>query len=79
MAMVQEEYQTSIRRLTVKERVARSVALFQWSREIIARQIRRESHVNSNERLKWLVALRQYGRDPRMRTMIKRELDRVSD
>jgi len=57
--------------------VARAAAMFQWARETIARQITAEVGPISSERLKWLVAMRQYGSDPVTRKMIERELERV--
>ena len=78
MSGIQQEYLDRIQSLSPKERVARSVAIFNWSREIVGRQILRVSGSTDPERLKWLVAMRQYGSDPRMRTMIQRILDRVS-
>ena len=65
--------------LTPKERIARSMAMFQWSREMIARQIRKECGTEDPERLKWQIAMRQYGSDLKMRVMIQRMLDRVFD
>lgn len=79
MSVVEREYQERIDALTPKERVARAVAMFQWAREAIARQIVAESGPTSPERLKWLVAKRQYGADPATRAMIERMLERVSD
>ena len=77
MSLVQRKYQERIAALTPKERVARAVALFQWARETIARQIVAESGPMSSERLKWLVAMRQYGSDPATRAIIERMLERV--
>lgn len=65
--------------LSPKERVARSVALFNWAREMIARQILAERGPMSPERLKWEVALRQYGSEPSVRAMIERMLADVPD
>ena len=53
--------------------------MFRWSREIVTRRVLAELGPMSPERLKWEVALRQYGADPRTRTMIERRLASVSD
>ena len=78
MTTIEEEYLARMDSLSIKERVARSAAMFQWSREIIARQIVAESGPMSAERLKWEVALRQYGADAGSRELIERKLKDVS-
>lgn len=60
--------------LSVKERVARSMTMLKWTRDMIARQVVAESGPMSNERLKWEVALRLYGSDKITREMIERKL-----
>ena len=77
MSIIEQEYLARMDALSVKERVARSVAMFQWTREMIARQIVAEAGPMSTERLKWEVALRQYGADAVSREMIQRKLDDV--
>lgn len=79
MSFVERKYQERIDSLTPKERVERAAAMFQWARETIARQIVAESGPMSAERLKWLVALRQYGAEPPVRALIERMLERVPD
>ncbi len=79
MSIVQQEYESQMDRLTPKERVARSVALLKWSRDLIGRQILEADGPRSFERLKWEVAMRQYGSDPKLKAMIQGILDRVSD
>jgi hypothetical protein len=74
LSTIQAEYLKRIEALSVKERVARSAAMFQWSREIIARQILAESGELPPEELKWQVALRQYGSDTQARALIARML-----
>lgn len=78
MSLVEQKYQERMDALTPMERVARAGAMLQWTRETIARQIVAESGPMSSERLKWLVAMRQYGSDPVTRAMIERMLERVS-
>ncbi|NQT36260.1 MAG: hypothetical protein HQ581_02160 [Planctomycetes bacterium] len=76
---VQQRFQASIDALSPYERVQRATAMFQWSREIIARRVLAQLGPMDPERLKWEVALRQYGADPRTRAMIERRLASVSD
>lgn len=79
MSLVQRKYEERIEAMAPKERVARAVAMFQWARETIARQIIADSGPASSERIKWLVALRQYAAEPAVRAMIERMLERVPD
>ncbi len=76
--IVEAEYQERIGALTPKQRVARAVSMFEWAREAIARQIVADMGTIATERLKWLVALRQYGASPEIRKMIERKLQGVS-
>ncbi len=75
--LIERNYQQRIDVLTPRERVARAVSFFQWTRDTIARQIRRDMGPISSERLKWLVALRQYGADSATREMIQKALENV--
>ncbi len=52
--------------------------MFQWARELIGRQIIAAKGPMSAERLKWEIALRQYGSDPTARATIERKLNDVS-
>jgi hypothetical protein len=76
---VQHEYQRRIDALSPKQRMERAAAMLAWSREIIARRLIAEHGPMSAERLKWEVALRQYGADPATRALIQEKLDHVSD
>lgn len=64
--------------MTPAERVARSAAMFQWTRDQLARQIIAERGPTDTESLKWLVALRLYGNEASVREMIERKLADVS-
>jgi hypothetical protein len=75
---VEALYQERIDRMTIAERVQRAAALFAWSRGFVARQVVAENGAVPIERLKWEVALRQYGADPVARSMIERMLARAS-
>jgi hypothetical protein len=79
MDLVEWEYLKQMAALTPQERIARAASLFQWTREIIAGQIVSASGSMNPERLKWLVAMRQYGVDPATRDMIQRAIKNVSD
>jgi hypothetical protein len=74
---VEQKYQDRIEALTPKQRIAHAAGMFQWARETIARQIVAPSGPMSSERLKWLVARRQYGSDPAICAKIDRMLERV--
>jgi hypothetical protein len=76
---IEERYQQAMAALTPRERMERSMAMFQWTREMLARQIVAERGAMSAERLKLEVALRQYGADPGARALIERALANVSD
>lgn len=77
MDLVELKYQERIDAYMPKERIARAAAIFQWTRETIARQITADSGPVSSDRLKWLVAMRQYGADATAREIIKRALENV--
>jgi hypothetical protein len=76
---IEHHYQAQMAALSPRERIERSMAMFQWTRELLARQILAERGPISAERLKWEVALRQYGADPAARALIERRLADVSD
>lgn len=75
---IEVEYQKRIDAMAPAERVARSAAMFQWTREQLARQIVAELGPMDASKLKWHVALKLYGNEPIVREMIERELARIS-
>jgi len=77
MGLVESKYLERMDALTPKERVARAASMFQWARETIARQILTDSGPMSPERLKWMVAMRQYGADKTTRELIQKALVNV--
>ncbi len=77
MGLVESEYLKRMDQLTPKERIARAASMFQWTRDCIARQILSDSGPMSPERLKWMVAMRQYGGDKTTRELIRRALENV--
>ena len=74
---VEKEYQSRIAALTPAERVARSVAMFNMTRESIGRQVIAELGEMSYERLRWEVALRLYASEPSVCEMIRERLKNV--
>lgn len=79
MSEVESLYRNAVDSMTPCEKVARSVGLFNWSREIIGRQIQKANPELSAARLKLLVALQIYGGDDKMRTLIEGLLANVPD
>ena len=81
LSEVEIEYRRRIDAMTPQERVARSLAMFQWMRDMIARQIDKEQAEAgkplSPEQLKWHVALRLYGNEP-IAPLIRQRLEDVS-
>lgn len=61
-----------------KERVARAMAILQWARQMLARQIVSELGALSEERLRWEVAARLYGLDDPVQKWIHTRLADVS-
>ena len=78
MANVDAEYRRRMDSLAGRERVVRSIAMLEWTREMLARRILTELGPISDERLRWEVALRMYGADAGIRRMIERRLADVS-
>jgi hypothetical protein len=79
VSKIESAYRQRMDALTPAERVARSAALFQWTREQIARNIQAERGDVDHETLKWLVALRLYSGEEMVCKWIKRKLADVSD
>ena len=78
MGIVEQVYQQAVDAMTPAEKFARMHALLFWARDLYARQLREKLGDVSDERLKWEVALRQYGSDPRTRKLIEQKLRDVS-
>ena len=77
-SVVEQHYQSRMRSLSPKDRVARSLAMFRWTRELLGRHVIAELGEMPDERLKWEVASRLYRADPSLREMIARKLSDVS-
>lgn len=77
VSIVENEYQKRMDDLSSVERVDRACAMFRWTQEMLARRVVEELGTMSAERLKWEVALRQYGDEPAVRSMIEKILQNV--
>ena len=79
MSKVDSLYQNAIYSMTPREKIARSIGLFNWSREFIGRQIQEANPCASPQKLNLLVALRIYGSDRKARELIEGLLANVPD
>ena len=77
-SVIEARYRDCIDAMTPAERVARSAAMFAWTRNQIARQITSQQGEMDAELLKWKVALRLYGSESSVRRLIEREFPDVS-
>jgi hypothetical protein len=75
--MIEARRHAAIDRLTPREKIARSLAMFDWARGFVARQIVAERGAMGPQQLRWEVALRLYGADPAARRIIERQLAKV--
>jgi hypothetical protein len=76
--VIEQRYQSRMDLLSAKQRIERCSAFLHWTRELLGRQIVTEFGQMSGERLKWEVARRLYGADPKARAVIDRKLADVS-
>ena len=79
MGSVEAEYRARVATMSVAERVQRADAMFRWTREYLVRELALESGQATDPDLRWKLALRQYGRDPRARALIEELRARDSD
>ena len=79
MLPIEKLHQSAIDEMSPKDRIARSMELFNWSREFIARQIRAENEDASIESIKLQVAIRMYGSEPGMKKILEGLSPDVSD
>ena len=79
MSQVETLFQTAVTGMSPREKIARAMGLFNWSREFIGREVRKCNPNASPERIKLLVALRLYGNDSKMRDLIEGLLLNVPD
>lgn len=78
MSNIEAEYRFRMETLEGKERVARAMAMLQWTREMLARRVVSELGTVSEERLRWEVAARLYGLDDPVQETIQSRLADVS-
>jgi hypothetical protein len=71
---IEQRYQDTIDQLPPWQKIARGLAMFDWARSWIGRQVVAEHGQLPSERLRWEVALRLYGDDPATRHLIERHL-----
>jgi len=76
---IEREYRARIDAMSVAERIRRAEALFNWSRDYLARSIIANRGPMSDGDLKWEIALRQYGSHPATKGLIDelREPDEI--
>lgn len=74
---IEHRYQEAVDRLSPREKLAQSFAMFDWARGWIARQIVEERGAMGPEQLQWEVALRLYGDEPGTRQLIETHLHRL--
>lgn len=72
------EYERRWKAMSPAEKVARSAAMFAWTRQQIATRIRKASPSLSDEEVKWHVALQLYERDSEVVRLIQEQLNDVS-
>ena len=77
-SIVEQHYTSRMDALSPQERLARSVAMLKWTRDLLARQVTAELGAISDEHLKWEVAKRMYGSNPTTKAMIDQRLEDVS-
>ena len=65
-----DEYRARVEAMTAQERIGRAESLLAWSRGLLARSIVATKGPLTGDRLKWEVALRQYGSDREARQLI---------
>lgn len=76
---VAEHYEAHMRALSAKDRMARSMAMLQWSREVVSRQVISELGPLQPARLKLEIAKRVYRGDAFVCQLIDQELAKYSD
>ena len=72
------EYERRWKAMSHAEKVARTAAMFAWTRQQMARRIRDVEPHLSEEEVKWRVALKLYEREPEVVKLIQEHLSSVS-
>ena len=75
---IELEYERRWKAMSPAEKVARSAAMFAWTRQQMAIRIRNTQPSLSDEEVRWHVALQLYERDPEVVRLIQQLLTNVS-
>jgi len=75
---IELEYESRWKAMSPAEKVARSAAMFAWTRQQMAIRIRNTQPSLSDEEVRWHVALQLYERDPDVVRLIQEQLANVS-
>lgn len=75
---IELEYERRWKAMSPAEKVARSAAMFAWTRQQMAIRIRTTQPSLSDEEVKWHVALQLYEREPEVVRLIQEQLAHVS-
>ncbi len=75
---VELEYRKRIDVMSSAEKMARCAAMFAWTRQQMARQIRSANPNLSEEQVKWQVALKLYELEPEVIKLIEENVQHVS-
>ena len=75
---IELEYERRWKAMSPAEKVARSAAMFAWTRQQMAIRIRNTQPSLSDEEVRWHVALQLYERDSDVVRLIKEQLANVS-
>ena len=78
MSLVEEAYSRAMDEMPPVERVARVESMLRWTRSVLARRVVSEIGEVGPQRMKWEVAMRMYGSDPRMRRLLEEHCPDVS-
>lgn len=72
------EYERRVAAMTPKEKIARSAAMFEWTRQQLAARIAGARPNLSAEQIRWEVALELYASEPEVVALIREYLADVS-
>ena len=75
---IELEYERRWQAMSTVEKVARSAAMFAWTRQQMAIRIRNTQPSLSDEEVRWHVALQLYERDSDVVRLIQEQLANVS-
>ncbi len=77
MSKIEIEYQTRIDAMSIPEKMAISATMLKWARDMIAREILESNPAISDARLRWEVAMWQYGHEPQAKKLVQKMLDQI--